>query len=192
MNDTPLSLLDRLRQTPDEVSWRRLFDLYTPPLEAWLRRQGLSAADADDLMQDVFAAIFRDLPDFEHSGRRGAFRNWLRIMLVHRVRNFWRARRPGPGPGDPILDQLVEPESDLTKLWDREHDEFLARRLLELAEPEFSPTTWRSFHRQVVEGRPAAEVAVEMGLSVNAVLIAKSRVLRKIRNEARGLIDQIG
>jgi RNA polymerase sigma-70 factor, ECF subfamily len=191
MNETPLSLLERLRQTSDDASWRRLCDLYTPLIRGWLQRQGLAPADADDVVQEVLIAIVRDLGDFDHSGRRGAFRLWVRTMTINRLRNFWRSRRPGPGPDAPPLEQLEDPESDLSRLWDREHDEFVARRLLELIEPEFSPITWHSFRRQVLDGRTAAEVAAELGLSVNAVLIAKSRVLRKIRREARGLIDEV-
>ena len=86
-------------------------------------------------------------------------------------------------------DQLQEPESDLSRAWDREHVEFVARRLLELMEVEFSPTTWRAFRRQVLDGLKPAEVAAELGTSVNAVLLAKSRVLARVRKEGRGLID---
>src|SRR5206468_872600 len=62
-------------------------------------------------------------------------------------------------------------------------------RLLEVAEPEFAPSTWQAFQRLAVDGRPAAEVAAELGTTVNAVLLAKSRVLRRLRQEARGLVD---
>ena len=57
------------------------------------------------------------------------------------------------------------------------------------AEPEFAPSTWQAFQRLAVDGRPAAEVAAELGTTVNAVLLAKSRVLRRLRQEARGLVD---
>jgi RNA polymerase sigma-70 factor (ECF subfamily) len=190
MNETPLSLLERLRQSPDDASWRRLFDLYTPVIHGWLQRQGLSSTDADDVAQEISAAIVRDLPSFDHSGRRGAFRLWVRTITLHHLRNFWRSQRPVAGPLAPSLDELEDPESDLSRLWDREHDELVARRLMALIEPDFSPNTWRSFRSQVIDGHSAAEVAAAMGLSINAVLIAKSRVLRKFRHEARGLLDE--
>ena len=73
--------------------------------------------------------------------------------------------------------------------WDEEHDRHITRTLLASIRLEFQPATWRAFQRQVQDGRPAADVAAELGLSVNAVLIAKSRVLKKLREKAEGLVE---
>jgi RNA polymerase sigma-70 factor (ECF subfamily) len=193
MNSTPMSLLQRLRDGPDDAAWRRLFDLYTPFVRHWLGRQGMPASDVDDLVQEVCAAIARDVGGFDHTGRPGAFRLWVRTIAVHRLRGYWRARRNGHVPMDgQDLDRMADPEDALGALWDREHDQFVVRRLMELIEPEFARTTWRAFRRQVIDGLPAAEVAEELGTSVNATLIAKSRVLRRLRREGQGLIDGVG
>ena len=88
-----------------------------------------------------------------------------------------------------MLDQLEDPASDLTRRWEREHDEHVLQRLLELIEREFQPATWLAFRRQVVDGVPARTVAAELGMTVNAVLIAKSRVLSQLRRNADGLVD---
>jgi hypothetical protein len=40
-----------------------------------------------------------------------------------------------------------------------------------------------------VERRPAAEVARELGLTVNAVVKAKARVLSRLREEAGALLE---
>jgi RNA polymerase sigma-70 factor (ECF subfamily) len=88
-----------------------------------------------------------------------------------------------------VLEQLEDPNSALSQLWDREHDQHVTRRLLELIEPEFSATTWQAFRRVVLEGAKAAEVAAELGITANAVWIAKSRVLARLREELRGLTD---
>jgi RNA polymerase sigma factor (sigma-70 family) len=193
MNDTPLSLLERLRQEPDEASWRRLVDLYTPLVRQWLRSQGVTDADADDLVQEVLGVLVREIAGFEHSRQRGAFRHWLRSVTLNRLRGYWRAKRRGqPGAnGDkvPDLDEIADPDGELSRRWDREHDEHVARRLLELLEPEFAPPTWQAFKRQALDGSRPADVAAELGMSVNAVLIAKSRVMRRLRQEGDGLID---
>ncbi len=193
MSDTPVSLLERLRLRPDADSWRRLVDLYTPLIRDWLRRQDVQPADVDDLTQEVLGTVARELPHFHHDLRRGAFRRWLRTVTVNRLRNFWRAARVRPAVGggafEEALDCLADPDSDLSRLWDEEHDRHVVRRLLQLIEPEFEPATWRAFRLLVLDGLPARDVAAALGLSVNAVCIAKSRVLSRFRQEIEGLVD---
>jgi RNA polymerase sigma-70 factor (ECF subfamily) len=193
MPETSISLLDRLRDSPDAASWQRLVDLYTPLIQTWLRRQGLQPADADDLAQDVLAVVVRELSAFEHR-RPGAFRSWLRTITANRLRNFWRARQARPAAtGDSdfvrILEQLEDPHSELSRVWDREHDQFIVRRAMELIEPEFTPSTWQAFRRLAVDGAAVDAVAAELGLTANAVLIAKSRVFSRLRQEIQGLVD---
>ncbi len=193
MPATPISLLERLRVRPDAESWQRFVDLYTPLIAGWLRALGLQPADADDLTQETLGVLMRELPQFRHNLRPGAFRRWLRGIVVNRLRAFRRGRRPIPTGGAPALEQALEhlddPESDLNRRWDEEHDRHVVRRLLELIEPEFEPATWRAFRMVVLEGSPTAETAAALGLSPNAVRIAKSRVLTRFRKEIDGLID---
>src|SRR5690348_14344538 len=96
MSVTPISLLERLRLQPDEASWKRLVDLYTPLIHNWLRRYSLPASDSDDLTQEVLQVLIRELPHFQHDLRPGAFRRWLRNVTVNRLRMFWRERRLRP------------------------------------------------------------------------------------------------
>jgi RNA polymerase sigma-70 factor (ECF subfamily) len=190
---TPLSLLERLRLGPDPNSWQRLVDLYTPLVAARLRAQALQPADVDDLTQEVLGTLLRELPHFRHDLRPGAFRRWLRGIVLNRLRAFWRARRPMPVAGDLFREQalaeLEDPNSELSRRWDEEHDWHVVRRLLELIEPEFEPSTWQAFRMAVLEGKPTREVATALNLSANAVRIAKSRVLARFRQEIAGLID---
>jgi RNA polymerase sigma factor (sigma-70 family) len=190
--DTSVSLLDRLRAGPDPQSWDRLLQIYEPFLRQFFRHPALRA-DADDLLQDVLAVLVRELPRFDRR-RAGSFRAWLRTVAVNRVGEYWRRaglrERPEGGTDAAArLAELADPAGGPSRQWDAEHDRFVARRLLDLLEPEFSAGTWAAFRRQAVDGRSAAEVAAELGTTVNAVLLAKSRVLRRLREEATGLID---
>lgn len=192
MQLTSVSLLDRLRSQPTSVDWQRLVEVYEPFIRYWLRDPALSD-DRDDLIQDVMTVLVRELPRFRRQ-RPGAFRNWLRTVTAHRVSQWWRSRRgkaqaAGGSAAIRALAELEDPASDSSRLWDAEHDRHVARRLLELLEPEFTPPTWRAFQRQALDGATAARTAEELGLTVNAVLIAKSRVLQRLRAEAAGLLD---
>src|SRR2546428_3898577 len=96
MPETSASLLQRLRDQPDSDAWRRLVYVYTPLLAQWVGRYGLQSSDMDDLIQDVLTVVVRELPQFQHNQRTGAFRRWLRTILVNRLRGFWRARPSRP------------------------------------------------------------------------------------------------
>ncbi len=186
MAETSLSLLNRLQQIDDSENWNRLVGLYGPLLNAWLRKYDVQSSDADDLVQDVLLAVSKDLKSFDHNGRPGAFRAWLRSILLNRLRDFWRARgRRSQTQGNAEIDrqllELEDPASAMSQLWNRQHDQHVLRKLLELTKPQFSADTWTAFHRVAMDGERADIVASEMGTSLNAVFIAKSRVLGCLR-----------
>jgi RNA polymerase sigma-70 factor (ECF subfamily) len=190
VDDTRQSLLLRA-QGGEQAAWRDLAELYRPLFLSWLRRQGAPACDLDDLTQEVLLSVVRALPSFSHSGQAGAFRSWLRTIACHRASDYWKARRRWPAGTDPdaALAQVEGPDSELNRLWDREHDQHVLRCLLDLVEQEFEPNTVRAFRRLALDGATGAEVAAELGLSVGAVYVARSRVLRRIHELADGLID---
>ena len=191
MSETSASLLDRLGDRADAEAWGRLVELYTPLIRGWLRRQGLPEADVDDLAQDVLGIVVRELPEFRHNHRVGAFRAWLRVITTNCLRQAWRARKHRPAWGElgSVLDQLEDPASTQSRLWDREHDRHVLDRLLAALEPDFRPATWAAFRRVALEGAEPELAAAELGLTVNAVLIAKSRVLQRLRQLSAGLLD---
>ena len=88
-----------------------------------------------------------------------------------------------------ILMQLEDPASELSQRWDREHDQHVMCRLLEMIGPDFEPTTWQACWEHVVQERPAPEVAAELGLTIGAVYAAKVRVLGRLREELQGMLD---
>ena len=181
-------MLERLK-SPDapDADWRRLHDIYVPLLRHWLGKLGVASNDVDDLAQEVWLVVLQKLPAFERR-RDGSFRAWLRQLAVHLVRNWRRKNRPA-GANDEVLAQLEDPNSDLSQQWDRDHDRRVFDKLLDVARPDFAPATWNAFRRFVLDGVPAARVAVEFQLSEAAVLQAKSRILKRLRDEAAGLIE---
>jgi RNA polymerase sigma factor (sigma-70 family) len=193
MTVTSASLLARVRDF-DSTAWSRLVELYTPLIRRWLARVGVQTGHGEDLVQDVLAVVVRRFPEFRHNERTGAFRAWLRAIAVNCARDFWRANRIRAAPvgGTDFggyLCQLEDNSNPLAEAWDREHDVHVTRQLLEVLRPEFEGKTWDMFRRFVLDGVPAAQVAAELGTTPNAVFIAKSRVLARLRQEADGLID---
>ena len=196
MSPTSLSILERAKSSDDEQAWRDLEQIYSPLLRRWMIRYEVSECDADDLVQEVLLFIAQRLKDFEHNGRTGAFRSWLRAALANRLRKFWteRGRRPaGHGTGDSrvheMLAQLEDPRSSLSQLWEQEHDQVVLSRLIGQLRDEFAGRTWEVFQRTAIEGRKPQDVAAELQMTPNAVWIAKSRVFRRLRQISAGLID---
>lgn len=194
MNQTSLSLLDRLRTSPESEHWERLVSVYSPLINSWLRKYDIMGTDADDLTQEVLLAVSKDLAKYEHRGQPGAFRAWLKGILINRLRNFWRTRdrRPTASGGSDVngmLAELESPDSALSRLWDREHDEYVLGQLLTLVKPHFAANTWTAFCRVTLDGQSPRAVATDLKISLNAVVIAKSRVLSRLRQEAEGLVE---
>ena len=191
--ETSASLRGRLAAAPTADDWRRLDDLYRPLLRAWMARAGVPASDVDDLVQEVLLVVFREVAGFERR-RQGAFRAWLRTILAHRMRDYFRGQKYRPtatGDSDFLrrLDELESPDSALSRLWDREHDQHVAASLMQRVQGDFDPATWQAFRRHALEGEPAVRVAEALDLSLNSVLLAKSRVLKRLRQEVAGLVD---
>jgi RNA polymerase sigma-70 factor (ECF subfamily) len=187
MHTTSPSLLQRLRQPDQQAAWARFVELYTPLLCSWAHKAGFNAADTADLVQEVLTVLVQKLPDFSYDPSR-SFRGWLRTVTINKFREKARRRtelllhdgaaRADPADADPAV---VVAEADY-------HDH-LVRRALELMQAEFQPTTWKACWEYAVQGRPADEVARELQTTVDVVYAAKSRVLRRLREELAGLLD---
>ena len=178
----------------DDADWSRLVEVYSPLLRAWLLRYDVQAADADDLVQEVLLVVHRELPSFQHNRQPGAFRSWLRRIVVYRLRNFWRSRGRLVAVGsdselEERLRQLEDDSSVLSQHWDPEHNLAVVRKLLEMLESRFTESTRLVFRRLVLDEADADTVAAETGQSLNAIFTAKSRVLRELRRLGAGMVD---
>jgi RNA polymerase sigma-70 factor (ECF subfamily) len=187
MEQTPSSLLQRLRRPGDPAAWERFVELYTPLLYYWARRVGLRSADAADLVQEVFLILVRKMPEFEYDPRK-SFRSWLRTVTLNKFHEGRRRQPPAPEENGVPLDELAVPDT-AEALWEEEYRQHLAEHALELMKADFQPSTWKACWEYVVNGRPAAEIAVELDLSVGAVHAARFRVLTRLRQEMRGMLD---
>lgn len=193
MSDTPVSLLERIRGSGADASWARLVDAYGPMIRRWLGQAGMVETDIDDIVQEVLVVVLKKLPEFDRQ-RTGSFRNWLRQVTLNCLRDYRKAvRRRRMATDDSkveqIIHELADADSRLSRLWNAEHDQQLLRYLLKQVRGSFSPATIEAFTRVVLDERSPDEVAAELGMTVNAVFIAKSRVLARLRENGAGLIE---
>jgi RNA polymerase sigma-70 factor, ECF subfamily len=188
MSTTPVTLLERLRRPDQPDAWRRFVDLYAPLLHYWASRLGLQESEAADLVQDVFVILVQKLPEFQYDPGK-SFRSWLRAVTLNRWRETRRRHdlpvvqgeagdRPGPDDLDPAV-----------TFWEEEYRRCIVHRALALIQEEFQPTTWKAFWESVVCDRRPQDVARELGLTPNAVYVARSRVLACLREHLDGLLD---
>lgn len=192
---TSLSLLAGVRLR-DAEAWNRLVRLYAPLMRYWCRRAGAPTDAIDDVVQESLAAVARGLPGFDHRGTSGGFRAWLRTIVGHKLIDSHRAKlnRPAAAGGSAAriqmeqhIDGRVEPRLDGAE--QPGETGLVFRSALEIIQTEFEPVTARAFWLTAVEDRPPAAVAGELGISLNAVYKAKSRVLRRLREVLAGLED---
>lgn len=186
MDSTSPSLLERLRRPAEAESWSRFVKLYTPLIHTWARRAGLREADAADLVQDVFIVLVRKLPDFTYEPGK-SFRAWLKTVTLHKYRERRRRRAVPMVGGDALVEEAAAPDAEA--FWEAEYRQHLVGRALHLMQAEFQPSTWKACWAQIVEQKPAAVVAKELGLTPGAVRAAKFRVLCRLRQELAGLLD---
>jgi len=179
-----------------EDAWAELTSLYQPLIANWLRKFDLQPSDADDLTQDVLTALFSNVDRFGHNGRIGAFRSWLRTITHNQATDFLRRQSSkdlqlGNSSFAQTVSQLMDSGSEVSRGFDRQHDLHLLGTLLNRVATEFQDSTMTLFRQHVIHGRDAAEVADECGVSRHGVYMAKSRVMRRLRELAPGFIEEI-
>lgn len=182
---TQSSLLIRLRTPEDSEAWSRFVRIYTPLIHHWVKQLGVEANKTDDLIQDIFVAL---LGQVSMLAKRppNSFRAWLRTITLNKCRDWFRQqnRKSNPRLLENIETAVEDPQS---LLLEREYQTFVAQSALQLMRNAFSETTWRACWEHVALGKSAKKVSTELGITENAVYLARGRVLKRLRNELDGL-----
>jgi RNA polymerase sigma-70 factor (ECF subfamily) len=189
---TSLSLLERARAN-DQDAWRRLVELYRPLVLFWCGRGGLRGQDAEDVAQEVFAGVAAGLADFRRDRPGDSFRGWLYgITRNHILLHFRRLQgKPQAVGGSDAWDHVLslpDPEAGPDKDEAQEIKQ-LYRRAIEQVRGKFEASTWQAFWLTVVQDRSPADLAGELGMTAAAIRQAKSRVLRRLKEEMGDLLD---
>jgi RNA polymerase sigma-70 factor (ECF subfamily) len=198
---TQPSLLVRIRDANDHLAWHCFVELYAPPLYRYGRRQGLQDADASDLTQEIFRRVVRAMGSFQYDRQQGTFRGWLFTLTRNCYRNYLasaahRVKRDGKAIGgseyQQLLDQIADSNStdilaDNPQLWDEQYEHHLLDVASANIRENFAANSWQAFWQTAVVGKSPQEVASELGMSVGAVYVAKSRVIARLKLEVARL-----
>jgi len=190
---TATSLLERVKAN-DSAAWQHFVDVYGPLVYHWCRRPGLHAEDVADIFQEVFRSVAGQIGNFRKDRPGDTFRGWLLTITLNKIRDHFRSQsvRPQAAGGSDALRRLAEiedPFDDSCEFEDPDQKGRLLHRALDLIRCDFEEETWQAFWRTTVEGQFAADIARDLGVSVNAVYKAKSRVLHRLREELGELIN---
>ncbi|MFN7290111.1 MAG: RNA polymerase sigma factor [Pirellula sp.] len=196
-SDTRASLIVRLRDQEDKDAWDEVMAIYGPLVFRMALRQGLQRADAEDVVQQVFTAIFQSVEKWLEQSERGRFRNWL-IGIGRNIALNKLNRKPKGGigvggtEGHDKLDRLKASEDELASEFDIEYQREVYRWAAQKVQVDVDPKTWEAFRLTHVDGVSISEAAKLLGVGVGQVYVARSRVMKRLQNlvnQCSGLID---
>jgi RNA polymerase sigma-70 factor (ECF subfamily) len=189
--ETRSSLLLRVGDPADGQAWLEFWRLYEPVVYRLGRQFGLQDADAQDLTQDVMAAVARAIRTWQPDSARGKFRTWLYTIVRNKTIAALRRRRPGDrGTGDTSVFSDVECqpiEADAAFALEVRRAAF--QQAADRIRPHVHPTTWDAFWRTSVLGYSIQDTAKSLGISIGSVYAARSRILARLRNEADTMLE---
>ncbi len=196
-SDTRASLINRLRNQEDRDAWDEVMAIYGPLVFRMAMRQGLQPADAEDVVQQVFTAIFQSVEKWLEQSERGRFRNWL-IGIGRNVALNMLNRKPKGGIGfggtdsHDRLDRMQAAEVELASEFDIEYQREVYRWAAQRVQADVDPKTWEAFRMTHVDGVSIDESAQRLGISVGQVYVARSRVMKRLQNlvnQYSGIVD---
>ena len=185
--ETRPSLLIRVRDPADRVAWQEFVAIYRPVILRLAQHKGMQAADADDIAQEVLAAVAKAVERWEHDPKRAKFRTWLQRVANNAILDALTRGKPDRGAGGPSLQAPLTqkesrngPDSDLLRLeYRREVFRWAARQVRK----EFRQETWDAFWLTSIEGRSIEVAARELARSRGTIYTARSRVMRRIQEK---------
>jgi RNA polymerase sigma-70 factor (ECF subfamily) len=202
------SLLSRIRDLGDDSSWREFCETYWELIYNFARKAGLADAEAQDVVQETFIAVSRNIGAFRTGAEHGSFKAWLLQQTRWRIADQFRKRDkfrsfPGPasaGHGQPVAaddqsgtataNRIPDPATlDTDAAWDAEWEQHLLKVALERVKAQVSAKRFQMFDLHALQGLSAKETALTLGSSVMAVHMATSRLRRLLRKEIANLSE---
>jgi RNA polymerase sigma-70 factor (ECF subfamily) len=178
---THVSLLERLAKGPsvDAGSWNDFCDRYGGLIRGYARRRGLQPSDCDDVVQDVLLSLTNALPKFQYDPAKGRFRAYLFTVVSHAVQRNW-CQKQAPGSLEDGAASFISDGCDADEQWETEWRQHHLRQAMKTIAAEFNAADRSAFERYAIDGRSVHDTAESLGLTVDQVYQAKSRILRRL------------
>ena len=191
-NSVASSILERAK-LGDQDAFQSISKLYSGLVYYWCREQGLKPEDAEDVGQQVFVAVSRNLKTFRRERAEDSFRAWLRIITKAKIADHYRKtmnREVSIGGEEQWKDLAASEQNDEENAEDIRRDTaMLYQRAMRFIQGEFAEKNVTAFLMLVVDGLSAKDVSEKLSMSVNEVYLAKSRILKRLHIEFADLID---
>lgn len=187
---TRASLILRLRNRDDLDAWQQFAEIYQPLVFRLARRKGFQDSDAADVAQEVLLRVAGAVERFDPDAAKGSFRGWLFQIARNLMITFLHKDQKRPIAGGPEqLVALVENQADPNSMESRLFDDEYERQVFAWATGRirvlFQPATWDAFRRTAIEQESPTDVAADLEMTVGAVYIARSRVMKRLREEVQ-------
>ena len=173
----------------DVQAWGEFVDRYAPKIFSWCRRFCLQDSDAADVTQEVLCKLVSAMRSFEYDRKRGRFRGWLKTITSNTVRDLIARQSRARASGDTRtvkMFEMLEDESATNALAETIESAY-QQELLAAAEAgvqiRVKPTTWQIYQLAAVQQLPATSVAEQLCIKISEVYVAKSRVIKMLRDE---------
>lgn len=178
------SLLLRVRDASDHQAWSEFAKIYGPLIYSYCRRRGMQESDAADVSQEVLSRVAGAIGNFDYRRDKGSFRGWLGTITFRELARFAQGKNKHDRPiaSSEAIDDAVSHQNAASD-WDDHFHAALLQVALERIKNDFDPMNWQAFQGVWMELESADKVAVRLGISVDKVYVAKSRVLKRLRSE---------
>lgn len=181
---THATLLARVAAGQDPIAWREFCDRYEELIRGFAHRRGVTGADADDLTQDVLLSLTKAMPGFAYDPAKGKFRSYLKTTVIRAIAARFRQKSHAT-PLEPLeassrVDGALAETSDDEAAWESQWRQYHLRQAMKSVRPKFSDQDWEAFEAYATQGKGAATVARDLGLTLDQVYQAKSRILKSL------------
>jgi RNA polymerase sigma-70 factor (ECF subfamily) len=179
---TRVTMLRRLRDSTDTLTWGTFAELYSPLIYAYCRRRGLQDADSHDVTQSVLSQVSVGIKDFEYEPHRGLFRSWLGT-ITHRaiLKHLWKYQSRQLWEESCSCEQPLGKQQSVDGEWVDLFNAYIYEQAIKQIRDEYEGDVWYAFFETYNRDRPPADIALELDRSIGWVYQAKFKVIRRLK-----------